>query len=126
MNPKTNSKALEQVQLRLSALKSIDPNLDLGDGLTIGLVTAFLQSIRAEIEAYNTEVAAVETRCRAIRLKEDEIARLSDRIADGIAFRFGRKSDEYKMVSSIRRYSRKRKNKDKDPDKDPVTEVVAS
>jgi hypothetical protein len=122
MNPKTNSKALEQVQLRLSALKSIDPNLDLGDGLTIGLVTAFIQSTRAEIEAYNTEVAAVEKRCKAIRLKEDEVARLSDRIVDGVAFRFGRKSDEYKTVSSIRRYSRNRKNKDKEP----VSEVVAS
>jgi hypothetical protein len=108
MKHKTNSKALEQVQLRLSALKSIDPDLDLGDGLTIRSVSKLVQDTRSGIDAYNTEISGVEQKYKSLREQEGTIAVLSDRIVDGIAFKFGRKSDEYKMVSSIRRNNRKR------------------
>jgi hypothetical protein len=108
MNRKTNSKVLDQVQLRLSTLKSIDPDLDLGDGLTIRAVSKKVQDTRAEIDLYNTEVSVVEQKYKTIREKEGAIADLSDRIVDGIAFKFGRKSNEYKMVRSIRRNSKTR------------------
>jgi hypothetical protein len=108
MNHKTSSKVLDQVQLRLSALKSIDPDLDLGDGLTIRSVTQQVQETRTEIDAYNTEASVIEQKYKTIREKEGAIANLSDRIVDGIAFKFGRKSNEYKMIQSIRRNTRTR------------------
>jgi hypothetical protein len=111
MNPKTNSKALDQVQLRLSTLKSIDPDLDLGGGLTIRSVTKLVDSTRLEIDSYNTELSVMEQKYKALRAKEGEIANLSDRIVDGIAFKFGRKSSEYEKISSIRRNSRSRNSK---------------
>jgi hypothetical protein len=121
MKHKTNSKVLEQVQLRLSALKSIDPDLDLGDGLTIRSVSELVQDTRSGIDAYNTEISSVEQKYKTLREQEGSIANLSDsntehRIVDGIAFKFGRKSDEYKMVSRIHRNNRKRStNKASEP-----------
>jgi hypothetical protein len=109
MNRKTNSKVLDQVQLRLSTLKSIDPDLDLGGGLTIRVVSKQVQDTRTEIDLYNTELSVVEQKYKTIREKEGKIAELSDRIVDGIGFKFGRKSNEYKMVRSIRRNSKSKR-----------------
>jgi hypothetical protein len=110
MDHKTYSKVLDQVQLRLSALKSIDPDLDLGDGLTIRSVTEQVQETRTDIDQYNTEASVIKQKYKTIREKEGKIADLSDRIVDGIAFKFGRKSDEYKMIQSIRRNARNARN----------------
>jgi hypothetical protein len=66
------------------------------------------------------ETHSDEQKYKALREQKGSVANLSDRIVDGIAFKFGRKSDEYKMVNSIRRNSRKRSTK-----KDEVAVEIA-
>jgi hypothetical protein len=125
METKTNSKALDQVQLRLSTLKSIDPDLDLGGGLTIRSVSKLVENTRSEIDSYNTELSAMKQKYKDLRAKEGEIADLSDRIVDGIAFKFGRKSKEYEKIRSIRRNNRPRSKRAATAESAATAETVA-
>jgi hypothetical protein len=105
---KAFSKALNQIQLRLSALKSIDPDLDLGEGVTVRILTELVNETRDEWDEFNTELEVLKAKYKKLREKESQVAVLSDRIVDGVAFKFGRKSREFRMISSIRRNNRSR------------------
>ena len=62
---KRNSKILELAYQRLNGMKSIDPNLDLGGGLTVSALEAAVNSLRARLDSYNQKLS--EQRGVAVR-----------------------------------------------------------
>jgi len=99
MPDQRKSATIEKALLDLANLKSINPTLDLGDGVSIEAMTGLVEDARQAIETLNMATVAVATNRRLIQEKESAIVDLSARLRLGIGSKFGRKSDEYRIVN---------------------------
>lgn len=59
------------------ALKSIDPALDLGGGLTCGAFDAAIQAAPGRLEAYNTALSQVDAALHELPAAQPALAGLS-------------------------------------------------
>jgi hypothetical protein len=101
-------------QARLDALKSLDPNLDLGYGLTLSAYQALIDTAQAKLSAYNTLLSQVDNALNALRAAEKELRPFSERLLAGVGVRYGKDSSQYEMAggtrkSEIKRSPRKKK-----------------
>jgi hypothetical protein len=101
-------------QARLDALKSLDPNLDLGYGLTLTAYQALINTAQAKLSAYNTLLSQVDDAQNALRAAEKELRPFSERLLTGVATKYGKDSSQYEMAggtrkSEIKRSPRKKK-----------------
>lgn len=105
---KHSSAALEKAQTRLAALKSISQTLDLGNGLTVASFSQIIEDARQKLELYNTSLSAVDQTYTAMEDSEDIMAEWTERMLIGVASKYGKNSNEYKMAGGTRRVERKR------------------
>ena len=99
---------LEGAQQRLNALSSIDPALDLGNGLTLAAYRAEVTSAQAKQDAYNTLLSQVDQAYNEFQAAEKSIRDLSERMLAGVASKYGKDSSEYEMAGGKRKSERKR------------------
>ena len=102
------SKVLDNAQTRLAGLKSIDPALDLGGGLT---VTAFGNAIsdgQTKLATYNQTLATIDDQYNAVLASEKNTGDFSERMLAGVAARFGKNSSQYEQAGGVRKSERKR------------------
>jgi len=98
------SAAIDKAQRRLASLKSIDENLDLGYGLTIGAYTQMIETVRSTIEAHNTLVSEIDASRRNVTALEKELADLTARMLSGVSTKYGKNSSEYRKAGgSVRK-----------------------
>jgi hypothetical protein len=105
---KHSSAVLEKAQTRLASLKSIDITLDLGNGLTIEKYNQIIEDGRQKLELYNTALSTVDQTYTAVADSEKVMAEWTERMLIGVAGKYGKNSDEYKMAGGTRRVERKR------------------
>ena len=105
---KQSSVVLEKAQTRLASLKSIDGALDLGNGLTIEMFNQLVETGRQKLETYNTALSTVDQAYTAVAESEKVLAEWTERMLLGVAGKYGKNSDEYKMAGGTRRVERKR------------------
>ncbi len=106
--PKRSSPTVEKAQRRAAAVKAIDPNLDLGNGLTIQTFLASIQEIQAKLDDYNTMLSTLDQMALAIDGGERLLSEMTERMLTGVAFKYGRYSDEYVMAGGSQRPSRRK------------------
>ncbi|MGG6265988.1 hypothetical protein ACQ4M3_18155 [Leptolyngbya sp. AN03gr2] len=92
------SATLVNLQVDLVNLKSIDPKLDLGDGVSIAALVKLMESTQAEINTLNTTLNTVSQMRRSIQEKERALNQLRERLQLGIAFKYGKDSREHRIV----------------------------
>ena len=98
------SATLDKAQRRLANLKSIDQNLNLGNGLTVAAYTQLIEMTRAAMDAHNTLVSNIDASRRNLTQLEKDLSALSERMLMGVATKYGRKSLQYsKAGGSIRK-----------------------
>jgi hypothetical protein len=102
------SPIVEKAQQRLSALVSIDPALDLGNGLTASAYQAEVTNAQAKLDAYNTLLSQVDEAYNAFLLAEKALRDLSERMLAGVASKYGKDSSQYEMAGGVRKSERKR------------------
>jgi hypothetical protein len=93
------SAAIVKAQVDIANLKSVDPELDFGNDLSIAAVLQLLETTQAEIEALNTSLNAITQARKSIRAKERMIKKLIERLQNGIALIYGKDSDQYNIVN---------------------------
>lgn len=98
MKKSRKSAAIANAQVDLANLKSIDSELDFGNNLSIAAVAQLLEDTQAEIETLNQTLNAITQARKSIRLKERALKKLIDRLHHGIALRYGKDSDEYRLI----------------------------
>ena len=103
-----SSRAVDKAQVRLANIKSINPTLEVGEGLTVKDYTEKIESLRQSIEAYNTALSNIDILLTHIVKSEKDLGDYSDQILRGIAYKFGHNSDEYQMAGGVRKSDRKR------------------
>ena len=105
---KRNSKILEQAYQRLNGMKSIDPNLDLGGGLTVSALEAAANSLRTRMDSYNQKLSDVDEELLALESEEKALKDFNGRVLAGTGARYGKNSPQYEAVGGKRTDDRKR------------------
>ena len=101
-------KQYDLAKTRLAALKSIDPALDLGNGMVLVNYQKSVDKFTGLLTNYNTALSTVDdlyNQCNASLL---EVQDLSERMLAGVASKFGKNSSEYEMAGGTRKTERKK------------------
>jgi hypothetical protein len=105
---KHTSAVLEKAQARLAALKSINPSLDMGNGLSVEMYGQLVDDGRQRLEAYNITLSTVDQTYTSLMDFEKVMAEWTERMLLGVASTYGKNSEQYKMAGGTRRSDRKR------------------
>ncbi|BAY36288.1 hypothetical protein NIES2111_06120 [Nostoc sp. NIES-2111] len=107
---KTTSPILEKAEIRAARLKAIDPNIDFGDARNLQNMTQLIEQLRARIDAYNTALTVINSSKTEIKELEKMLADLSEKMLIGVAFKYGKDSQEYEMAGGVRKSERIRRS----------------
>lgn len=106
--PKRSSPVLEKGNRRAAALKSISPDLNLGERLTLERYQLELDKLQSQLDTYNESLSFVDCALSVVRDTEKEIKVLSERMLIAVAAKYGKDSYEYEMAGGTRKSDRKR------------------
>ena len=102
------SDSIEKAAQRLNALRSIDPALDLGGGLTLASFETRIDEARGTLDDYNGLLSQVDAAYNQFTAAEQGVAEYSQRMLSGIAARYGKDSDEYEQAGGTRTSERRK------------------
>jgi hypothetical protein len=108
---KRASRILKKAEFRVAGLKAIDPNIAFDDKCNLQNLTQTIEEFRNVLEAYNTDLAAVDSCKIKVDAMEKTLGSLSDKMLMGVCFRYGRDSNEYDMAGGVRESERIRKRR---------------
>lgn len=92
---KRTSIVLEKSGRRLAGMESIDPQLDLGNGLSLSAFSRVIETLRAKENAYNTALSSLDKLYQDMMETERQLSDLAEHMLLGVAARYGRSSVEY-------------------------------
>jgi hypothetical protein len=107
--PKRTSAALTKAEQRAAGMRSIDPELDLGNGLTLQSYNRKIDNLRSHLTLYTTALAQTDDLTRKITTLEAELNQTSEQMLLSIGGRYGKSSSEYGQAGGIPRGERRRK-----------------
>lgn len=105
---KRTSPALDKAKKRATSLGSINPQLDLGNGLTLPDYEAQIGVLDAKLEAYNEWLSQGDAMLNDIKTFEKGLNTHSGRMLAGVKVKFGPDSNEYEMAGGVRESEAKR------------------
>src|SRR5204862_90203 len=105
---KRSTSHFDQAVTRLAALRSIDTQMDLGNGLTLAIYTSAVTDLRNRVDDYNTYLSHVDEKKNQIGESELKLRDLSERMLAGVASKFGKNSNEYEKAGGRRKSERKK------------------
>ena len=105
---KTSSKDFEHSIIRMASLKSIDPTLDLGNGLTVETYQQSIDQVSKAMEAYNTQLSLADSLRSSIKEKEKLLRAFTERMLTGVAAKFGKDSEQYQKAGGTKKSDRKK------------------
>ena len=107
---KLRSRFLRSAQIRLSNLRALGPELDLGNVITVPGYEKAVQRFEDKIETYNRMLAAIDGLRSEIRTDEAELRDLYERVLLAVGARYGKDSAEYKKAGGVRKSERKQRS----------------
>ncbi|MCU0548147.1 MAG: hypothetical protein MUC48_02250 [Leptolyngbya sp. Prado105] len=100
---KATSPSVKLAKVRISGMRSIDPALNLGDGMTLETYEAALEDAEQKISAYNTALANITQLQSDARTAEQLLSDRSERMLNLVAGRYGKRSNEYEKAGGTKR-----------------------
>jgi hypothetical protein len=110
-----SSQVLADAQQRAANLKAIDPNLDLGNELTVADYESRIAAAQNVLDSYNIQLAKADALGNDFKAVEKELRALSTRMLAGAGVKYGKDSNEYEMAGGTRSSEIKRKKKPEEP-----------
>ncbi|MGB3786489.1 MAG: hypothetical protein WA949_00665 [Phormidesmis sp.] len=108
---KASTNILAKAQSRLLGMKSVDPKLDLGNGLTAAYFEKEILTMQQKLGAYHTLLAQADEISNELEVIDKHVSRLTSRVLAGVGAQYGRDSSEYEMVGGVRLGDRRRRKK---------------
>ena len=106
---KTSSTILAKAETRLAGLKSIDPKLDLGNGMSAAAFEREISTMRRKLAEYNVLLSKADEASNELELLDRKISDLTSRMLAGVAMNYGKGSNEYEMAGGVRTGDRRRR-----------------
>jgi hypothetical protein len=100
---KRNSPTLTAAQSRIAAIETINPDLNLGNGISVAEFNAKIEETRQALEEYNKALSTIDQSRSHVDALERSLASLSTRMLSGVATLYGRTSSEYEMTNGSKR-----------------------
>jgi hypothetical protein len=97
------SPALEKALKRNLALQSIDPNLDMGHGLSVSEFSISIEDTQSKVNRYNLAIATLTQYHNEMVASEKALLNHHERMLNGVSGKFGRDSTEYEMAGGRKR-----------------------
>jgi hypothetical protein len=101
LQEKVNSHVITTAQLGIDKFRSIDPKLDLGNGLTLDKFASDLKTMQAAIAKYNTTAAELVNMNRAMKEQATGLRKDLKRMVMGVGAKYGEESPEYATVQKL-------------------------
>ena len=98
---------LEKGKKRLAAVKSIDPTLDLGNGIEVPKYELEVILMDTKLAAYNTALSTVDGLYNECVAQRDVLKDWNERVLTGVATKYGKNSSEYEMAGGVKKSERK-------------------
>jgi hypothetical protein len=105
---KRTSQVLEKAVRRASGINSIDPNLDVGNGLTLYAYSSLIETMRNKEHDYNTVLSTLDKIYREMLETEQQLADMTEHILMGIGAKYGKSSVEYGMAGGVPKNQRRK------------------
>ncbi|WP_026082345.1 hypothetical protein [Mastigocladopsis repens] len=105
---KRSSQMLEKAARRAASINSIDPNLDLGNGLTLPAFSTLIETMRTRENAYNSALSQLDKLYREMLQTERELGDMAEHMLLGVATRYGKSSVEYGMAGGVPKNQRRK------------------
>ncbi len=105
---KAASKHIEKAGKRLSGLKSINEQLDLGNNLTVEAYEAIITDATNKLDTYNQALSTLDSKQNEWKAAEKQLRDLNERMLIGVAAKYGKDSNEYEQAGGIKKSERKR------------------
>ena len=103
-----SSRPLEKASVRYDGIKSFDPKLDAGGGYTATGYLKLINQLRADISEHNTTASTLDALKNRIDDAEKKLSEYSEKMLIGVAYHYGKDSNEYEMAGGVRKRDRKR------------------
>jgi hypothetical protein len=97
-----SSEIIAEAQERSGNLRAIDPNLDLGNNLTVAAYDAKIAEAQTALDAYNGLLAQADGAGNDFQAVEKELRELSSQMLSGVKVKYGRDSNQYEMAGGTR------------------------
>ncbi len=101
-------------------MKSIDENLDLGNGLTNVAYGAAITEASTKLDLYNQHLSNLDEKYNDWKQSEKSLRDLNERMLIGVAARYGKDSNEYEKAGGIKKSERKRPVRNKGKGQSPT------
>jgi hypothetical protein len=105
---RTVSVEVAKANKRLDGIRSIESNIDLGNGITDAAYVAAIGKVTSHTEKYNTLLSEVDGTLTALEQAERELADFSQRMLNAVGTKFGYDSIEYEKAGGTRKSEKKR------------------
>lgn len=113
---KKTSKTVEAARVRLAGLKSIDPALDLGNGVTAAIYESKIVGTETDLSKYNTTLSQADEDQNKFEMSEKDLKDYHERILLAVAAKYGKDSNEYEKAGGTKKSEKKKPTKDKNKD----------
>ena len=105
---KRKSVTIERARKRLSGIESIDPALDLGNGLTVKNYRDQIEGLETKLDGYNKSLSDADDERITVTQNEKSLRALSEQYLEAVGVKFGHDSNEYEQAGGTRKSMRKR------------------
>ncbi len=103
VRPTRSSRNLNNTKNRLIGFTTLDPNLDLGNGLNVYSLSQLTTELQAQLDEYNSTIVRLNQMSDQIKDKERAIAHLSGKMLAAVGLFYGNDSDQYQMAGGKKR-----------------------
>ena len=107
------SSSLDKTSSRLSGLKSISPTLDFGDDMNVTVHEAELNAVTADISDYNTSLANLKAKSKAVRNRIAALKKTGARFDNLVIGKYTKESEEYAKIGGKSPSEKKRRGSNK-------------
>lgn len=124
---KRTSQVLEKAARRAASITSIDPNLDVSNGLTLFAYSSLIETMRNKENTYNTALSNLDKIYREMLETEQQLADMTEHILMGIGAKYGKSSVEYGMAGGVPKNQRRKGLRGESPivSNEPPSMIVA-
>ena len=104
---------MEEGNSRAAALKTVDPAMDFGNGVSLAALVAAATAVKTKLDIYNGLLSQVDEALNAVEAAEKSVTDLCSRLLNGVKSKYGADSSQYEAAGGTRTSEIKRTPKKK-------------
>jgi hypothetical protein len=103
-----SSTVLQKAVRRAAGMNSIDPNLDVGNGLSLRALSTLIETMQTKENAYNSALANLDKLYTDMLQTERELGDMIEHMLMGVGAKYGKSSVEYGMAGGVPKNQRRK------------------